>query len=217
MSCLIYLTLEGDQQGLISSGCSTLDSIGNRYQSGHENQIQVLGLNHTITREDNISHHPVQLIKPIDKSSPLLGMSIASNEKIKASFYFYRTNIAGQLEVFYELKLSDYRNEIGEITEIQQVSLFNLIYQKYITRAWLNYNEIIRDVKNKPSWEDLHPTIKDVLIDITYQGYRGETAMIAATHNNIDYFIEYIKNNRELARGELARGRINYLNDNRGN
>lgn len=144
-------------------------------------------------------------------------MSIASNEKIKASFYFYRTNIAGQLEVFYELKLSDYRNEIGEITERQQVSLFNLIYQKYITRAWLNYNEITRDVKNKPSWEDLHPTIKDVLIDITYQGYRGETAMIAATHNNIDYFIEYIKNNRELARGELARGRINYLNDNRGN
>lgn len=41
--------------------------------------------------------------------------------------------------------------------------------------------------------------------------------MIAATHNNIDYFIEYIRNNRELARGELARGRINYLNNNRGN
>lgn len=109
MSHLIYLTLEGDQQGLISSGCSTVNSIGNRYQSGHENQIQVLGLNHTITREENISHHPIQLIKPIDKSSPLLGVSVTSNEKLTASFFFYRTNMAGQLEVFYELILTDSR------------------------------------------------------------------------------------------------------------
>ncbi|TKY81152.1 Hcp family type VI secretion system effector [Pectobacterium polonicum] len=109
MSHLIYLTLEGDQQGLISSGCSTVNSIGNRYQSGHENQIQVLGLNHTITREENISHHPIQLIKPIDKSSPLLGVSVTSNEKLTANFFFYRTNMAGQLEVFYELILTDAR------------------------------------------------------------------------------------------------------------
>ncbi|WP_263064079.1 Hcp family type VI secretion system effector [Dickeya dadantii] len=109
MSYLIYLTLEGNQQGLISSGCSTLDSIGNRYQSGHENQIQVLELNHTLTREDNVAHHPVQLIKPIDKSSPLLGVSLTSNEALTANFLFYRTNTAGQLEVFYELKLTDAR------------------------------------------------------------------------------------------------------------
>ncbi|WJM86164.1 Hcp family type VI secretion system effector [Dickeya chrysanthemi] len=109
MSHVIYLTLEGDQQGLISSGCSTHDSIGNRYQSGHENQIQVLGLNHAITREQNIAHHPIQLIKPIDKSSPLLGVSITSNESLTATFLFYRTNIAGQLEVFYEIKLADAR------------------------------------------------------------------------------------------------------------
>ncbi|MBP2837469.1 MULTISPECIES: Hcp family type VI secretion system effector [Dickeya] len=109
MSYIIYLTLEGDQQGLISSGCSTIDSIGNRYQSGHEDQIQVLGLNHTITRDDNVAHHPIQLVKPIDKSSPLLGVSITSNEKLTAKFFFYRTNSAGKLEVFYELTLADAR------------------------------------------------------------------------------------------------------------
>ncbi|MGJ0576946.1 type VI secretion system tube protein TssD [Xenorhabdus bovienii] len=42
MSYMIYLTLNGKKQGLISAGCSTLDSIGNRYQKGHEDQIQVL-------------------------------------------------------------------------------------------------------------------------------------------------------------------------------
>ncbi|MDE9504281.1 type VI secretion system tube protein TssD, partial [Xenorhabdus bovienii] len=44
MSYMIYLTLNGKKQGLISAGCSTLDSIGNRYQKGHEDQIQVLSL-----------------------------------------------------------------------------------------------------------------------------------------------------------------------------
>lgn len=109
MSHVIYLTLEGDKQGLLSSGCSTVDSIGNRYQTGHENQIQIFGLNHEITREDNIAHHPVQFIKPVDKSSPLLGVSIADNEKLTAHFYLYRTNSAGKLENFYELILRDAR------------------------------------------------------------------------------------------------------------
>ncbi|ARA76963.1 Hcp family type VI secretion system effector [Pectobacterium brasiliense] len=109
MSHIVYLTLEGEKQGLISSGCSTLDSIGNRYQHGHEDQIQVLSLNHTITREDNVAHHPVQLTKPIDKSSPLLGVSVSTNESLTATFYFYRTNQAGQLENFYELKLTGAR------------------------------------------------------------------------------------------------------------
>ncbi|SPZ17709.1 Secreted protein hcp [Providencia rettgeri] len=50
MSYLIYLSLQGDKQGLISTGCSSKDSIGNRYQLGHENEIQVIGLNHSMTR-----------------------------------------------------------------------------------------------------------------------------------------------------------------------
>ncbi|RKS59391.1 type VI secretion system Hcp family effector [Photorhabdus asymbiotica] len=35
MSYMIYLSLNGKKQGLISARCSTLDSIGNRYQNGH--------------------------------------------------------------------------------------------------------------------------------------------------------------------------------------
>ncbi len=40
-----YLVLKGKSQGLISAGCSSQDSIGNRYQIGHEDEIQVIGLN----------------------------------------------------------------------------------------------------------------------------------------------------------------------------
>ncbi len=41
MSDLIYLTLKGQKQGLISAGCSSIDSIGNKGQLGHIDQILV--------------------------------------------------------------------------------------------------------------------------------------------------------------------------------
>jgi type VI secretion system Hcp family effector len=107
MANLIYASFEGEQQGLISSGCSTLDSIGNRYQQGHENQIYVYAFDHNISRAKNVSHQPVVITKPIDKSSPLLGVSISNNEKIKIILYMYRVNAAGALEIFYTITLKD--------------------------------------------------------------------------------------------------------------
>lgn len=41
MADIIYLTLNGNKQGLISAGCSTYDSIGNRYQQNHTDEILV--------------------------------------------------------------------------------------------------------------------------------------------------------------------------------
>ncbi|PVF10642.1 type VI secretion system tube protein Hcp, partial [Yersinia pestis] len=35
MANMIYLTLKGKKQGLISSGCSSIDSIGNKSQGSH--------------------------------------------------------------------------------------------------------------------------------------------------------------------------------------
>ncbi|HBB5124697.1 TPA: type VI secretion system tube protein Hcp, partial [Escherichia coli] len=41
MANLIYLTLNGDNQGLISSGCSSQPSIGNKAQTAHIDQIMI--------------------------------------------------------------------------------------------------------------------------------------------------------------------------------
>ncbi|WP_274711310.1 Hcp family type VI secretion system effector [Xenorhabdus bovienii] len=106
MSHIIYLSLKGKKQGLISAGCSTPESIGNRYQKGREDQIQVLSLNHSMSRDQNVNHQPVSFVKPIDKSSPLLAMAIDGNELLDASFVHYRTSQMGQLEFFYEIKLT---------------------------------------------------------------------------------------------------------------
>ena len=106
MANRIYLRLEGNKQGLISKGCSSPESIGNKYQSGHEDQIFVYSVSHDIFREKNTIHHPVIISKPIDKSSPLLGVSITENEILTCDLFFYRTGISGVQEKYYTVKLT---------------------------------------------------------------------------------------------------------------
>lgn len=101
-----YLKLSGKSQGLISANCSTIDSIGNRYQDNHKDQIQVLSVNYNISRMQNASHYPILIVKPVDKSSPLLGVAVANNEILDAEFSFYRINQSGQLEKYFEIKLT---------------------------------------------------------------------------------------------------------------
>lgn len=139
MSNLIYASVKGKKQGLISAGCSSLDSIGNRCQIGHEDQIQVLGLNHSISREQNVSHHPVSITKPIDKSSPLFGMAISENELVDVILYFYRVNSAGQLELYYEVKLTD--ASIVDITSVYPHSIDNNDLMPY-EKIQLKYKSI---------------------------------------------------------------------------
>lgn len=107
MSFSIFLSLTGKQQGLISAGCNTFDSIGNKYQKDHADEIQVLSLNHSMSRDEHCNLHPVEFIKPIDKSSPLIGIAVTNNEMLTAIFEAYRLNESGVLEVFYKVKLTD--------------------------------------------------------------------------------------------------------------
>lgn len=115
MANIIYMTLKGSKQGLISRGCSTYDSIGNKYQKGHEDEILVLAVRHSISRSQNTHHHPLEIIKPIDKSSPLLGIAISGNEIIECNIDFYRTGVNGCQEKYYNILL-------------QQASIKNITY-----------------------------------------------------------------------------------------
>lgn len=109
MANLIYLSLNGQQQGTISAGCSTLSSLGNKAQISHCDEIMVLGLSHSITRQQNVNHQTLTVVKPVDKSSPLLGKAITENECLSCEFNFYRTNRAGMNECYYKVKLVNAR------------------------------------------------------------------------------------------------------------
>ncbi|RJT23343.1 Hcp family type VI secretion system effector [Buttiauxella izardii] len=109
MANSIYMTLNGKNQGLISSGCMSLDSIGNKAQITHLDQIMVYELNHRLTRIDNINHQCLSIRKPIDKSSPLLSKAINDNEILSCEFPVYRTNRFGLNELYYMIKLTEAR------------------------------------------------------------------------------------------------------------
>ncbi|MBW7982024.1 type VI secretion system tube protein TssD [Enterobacillus tribolii] len=72
MSSIIYMRIKGKKQGLISAGCGSFDSIGNKYQAGHEDDIFVLSYQHLTTRSQHVNHQPVLILKLIDKSSLLV-------------------------------------------------------------------------------------------------------------------------------------------------
>ncbi|HFD3738269.1 TPA: Hcp family type VI secretion system effector [Pseudomonas aeruginosa] len=137
----IYLTLTGKNQGLISAGCSTIDSIGNRHQIGHEDEIQVISLNSGSFRSQNAAYQPVVFTKLIDKSSPLLSTALDSNEVLEAVFIFYRTSQHGQLEKYYEVKLSGV--SLIEVSDIfpDSIKASELIPHQYIQ---MKYTSISR-------------------------------------------------------------------------
>lgn len=109
MANSIYLTLNGQKQGLLSAGCCSLDSIGNKAQIAHLDQIMVYELNHHLTRIENVNHQCLTIRKPVDKSSPLLGRAISDNEILTCEFPVYRTNRFGINELYYMIKLTDAR------------------------------------------------------------------------------------------------------------
>ncbi|CDH00068.1 conserved hypothetical protein [Xenorhabdus bovienii str. feltiae Moldova] len=90
-------------------------------------------------RQQNVSHNPVQFIKPIDKSSPLLAMAIDSNESLNGAFIFYRTSQTGQLELFYEVKITE--ATITDLSCVYPHSIndhVKMLYEKIV----LNYKSI---------------------------------------------------------------------------
>ncbi|MBM3114184.1 Hcp family type VI secretion system effector [Pseudomonas sp. P66] len=105
-----YITITGKTQGLISAGCSSQESIGNKCQAGHADEIMVLAMNHGMTNVGNIkrtTHGPIVITKNIDKSSPLLAQALTNREAIDCTISFYRTSAFGTQEKFYTIKLGE--------------------------------------------------------------------------------------------------------------
>ena len=105
MANVVYLTLNGEKQGLISSGCSCPASIGNKAQIAHIDQIMVLALEHGVPRDQNVNHLALSIRKPVDKYTPLLSSAITENEILTCDFEFHRTNRFGNNELYYKIKL----------------------------------------------------------------------------------------------------------------
>lgn len=122
MSHLSWLTITGDIQGKISEQCGSRKSIGNKSQTNHLDQIMIYAFSHETSRQQNVNHHELQIVKPIDRSSPLLNKAINDNETLECEIVLYRTNQMGLQEIFYKIKLIK-----AHISRIQTINPHNII------------------------------------------------------------------------------------------
>ena len=111
-----YMTINGKAQGLISAGCTTQYSIGNKYQAAHTDEIMVLSYSHNMTTIGNLNrstHNPIIITKAVDKSSPLLAQALSNREEINCTISFYRVSPSGLQEKFYTVSING-----GVITDL---------------------------------------------------------------------------------------------------
>lgn len=108
MALPAYLTLTGERQGIIKGSCK---------QKGREDTILVQAVEHevTIPRDPQTGlatgkrvHHPLTIVKVVDRSSPLLYMALTSGEHMKSvNIDWYQINEKGQEEIYFTTKLED--------------------------------------------------------------------------------------------------------------
>ncbi|NAW59499.1 MULTISPECIES: Hcp family type VI secretion system effector [unclassified Vibrio] len=106
MSTIAYLSIESTTTGCLSTGCNTLLSMGNNFQLGHEDEITVLSFSHSIAHDNRSIHMPIQIVKRIDKASPILAQACSDGEELKCRLTFYRPTPKGGNELFYEINLT---------------------------------------------------------------------------------------------------------------
>ena len=107
MTTIAYLSIDSFNKGCLTSGCNTAESMGNGFQSEHEDQITVLAFNHGVAWENKSVHSPIQITKKIDKSSPILAQACSDGDELSCTLTFYRHAPKGGIqEPFYEISLT---------------------------------------------------------------------------------------------------------------
>ncbi|WP_409161691.1 calcium-binding protein [Pectobacterium sp. B2J-2] len=159
-----------------------------------------------------------------DKSGVTLGRGYDMGKRTKGEIYSDMLRIgigsekasliatgAGLKGAAAALFVKEYKTKIGTITHQQQVTLFNMVYGGYIEIAKKRYASYSADVPGRVNWDELHPAIRDILVDLAYQGIRGETTIPIAAKNDIDLLIKKIESDAYLLKFEAGRNRAGYL------
>ncbi|MDY7562943.1 Hcp family type VI secretion system effector [Pseudomonas sp. 10B1] len=108
-----YLTIIGEKQKLITEGCSSLESIGNNYQLGREDQILVESFDQHFGQPQGAQpghrvHGPFTITKMLDKSTPLLFEAWRTGETLsQCKFDWYRISPNGFHEHFFTMVYKD--------------------------------------------------------------------------------------------------------------
>jgi type VI secretion system secreted protein Hcp len=139
----MYMTVEGQSQGVIH---------GSSIAAGHEGQIVVDALYHKVDTPPTAPrvHHPLRILKYIDKSSPQLFQAATNNENLVDIFiYFYRTSGIGTQEHYYTIHLEDAR-----IVNIEQYALTSNGYSESVSFVYqkITWIYVIDGIETTDDW-----------------------------------------------------------------
>lgn len=116
MAIPAYMTIEGQNQGDISSGALSEDSVGTATQEGHEDEIMIQAFTHNVPRGTNDQSgqitsmpamKPMKITKFIDKASPLLHNALTTGEQLNVEINWYRISASGEEELYYVMELEN--------------------------------------------------------------------------------------------------------------
>ncbi len=105
--------------------------------------------------------------------------------------------------------VADNRDKLGNITPEAQKQLFELAYPVYLKDAKRLYDKWTSGVKGSVAWMDLSQAVRDVLVDLRYQGAATKARYLAAAKGGTEDLIEIIAS--QLKDYEPGRHRIAYL------
>jgi type VI secretion system secreted protein Hcp len=152
MPQVAYITITGSKQGLITAGCNTPESVGNKYQQDHTDESTVIQFNHElmIPRDPQTGqptgqrvHKPLCFKKRYDKASPLLFQALCSGERLtEVEVKWYRTTMDGTQEHYFTHTLTDALliNIEGDMTLATDVSLD---YRDHEETLCMTYRKIV--------------------------------------------------------------------------
>ncbi len=221
MSDIIYLKMRGEQQGDISVGCGTKDSVGNRFQLVHRNEIFAFGLFSSMTGTGKGTNlQELRFNKLIDKSSPLLSNGISNNERFFLEFSFYRTNQYGKWEKYYYIELrgatlvdvSMHFSDNNLDTESIEVRYEYILCKHLITNTEFSYLTIPADYNALFSLKNPVVAAKQVEKQLSTLNSRGVGRLLAAGglyNGNVEGF----RKTAEQLGGDAPSGYAQVLNE----
>jgi len=168
MATPAYMSITGVKQGLITKGAYTEESVGNTYQSEHEDEVIIQGFSHEVTIPCDPQsgqvvgqrvHKPLIITKAFDKSSPLLFQALTTNECLsKVEIKWFRATKSGS-EHYYTTTLEDAAivNIKGYMHNCQDLSNSHYVQMEDVQFSYrkITWTHVVANTSGSDDWRKL--------------------------------------------------------------
>ena len=161
-----FVAIKGKTQGNITEGAYTLESVGQSFVEGHEDEMIVQAVRHEILvptdpqsgqPSGQRQHKPLILTVALNKAVPLLYNALASGESLTdVTLRWYRTSADGKQEHYFTTSLVD--STIVNIdlnmpnSQDPAMSNFTQLIDIYLAYRKINWEHTVAGTSGADDW-----------------------------------------------------------------